>query len=73
MRQMSNEIPPMSPDGLYERIREILESAHTEIARTVNTAQVLSNWLIGRVIVEDEQQGQQRADYGENLLKNLPI
>jgi predicted nuclease of restriction endonuclease-like (RecB) superfamily len=67
---MSN-IPLMPPNDLYDRIREILESARTEIARTVNTAQVLSNWLIGRAIVEDEQQGQQRADYGENLLKKL--
>lgn len=67
---MSN-IPLIPPNDLYDQIRGILESARTEIARTVNTAQVLSNWLIDRAIVEDEQQGQQRADYGENLLKNL--
>ena len=68
-----SDISLTSPNDLSDRIREILESGRTEIARTVNTAQVLSNWLIGRAIVEDEQQGQQRADYGENLLKNLPI
>jgi predicted nuclease of restriction endonuclease-like (RecB) superfamily len=66
-----NNPPPIPPADLYGRIRGILESARTEVARTVNTAQVLSNWLIGREIVEEEQQGQQRADYGENLLKNL--
>jgi predicted nuclease of restriction endonuclease-like (RecB) superfamily len=62
---------PQPPDGLYSRIRDILESARTGIARTVNTAQVLSYWLIGREIIEEEQQGNQRAKYGENLLKNL--
>jgi len=67
---MSN-IPITPPNDLYAQIQEILASARTEIARIVNTAQVLSNWLIGQAVVEDEQQGQHRADYGENLLKNL--
>ena len=42
---------------LYERIRQILESARTNVARTVNTTQVVANWLIGREIVEEEQTG----------------
>jgi predicted nuclease of restriction endonuclease-like (RecB) superfamily len=66
-----SEIQSTPPDGFYDRIRDILESARTGVVRTVNTAQVLSNWLIGREIVEAEQQGQNRADYGKNLLKNL--
>jgi predicted nuclease of restriction endonuclease-like (RecB) superfamily len=60
-----------SPDAFYEQICNILNAAQTNIARTVNTAQVLSHWLIGREIIEAEQQGQARADYGENLIKNL--
>jgi predicted nuclease of restriction endonuclease-like (RecB) superfamily len=66
-----SEIQSTPPDGFYDRILDILESARTGVVRTVNTAQVLSNWLIGREIVDEEQQGQHRADYGENLLKNL--
>jgi predicted nuclease of restriction endonuclease-like (RecB) superfamily len=62
---------PQLPDGLYTRIRDILESARLGVARTVNTAQVISYWLIGREILEEEQQGHQRAEYGEGLLKNL--
>jgi predicted nuclease of restriction endonuclease-like (RecB) superfamily len=65
------EIESTPPDGFYDRIRDILEAACTGVVRTVNTAQVLSNWLMGREIVEEEQQGQHRADYGENLLQNL--
>ena len=41
------------------------------IARSVNTTQVVANWLIGREIVEEEQKGQDRAEYGEELLKGL--
>jgi predicted nuclease of restriction endonuclease-like (RecB) superfamily len=56
---------------LYRRIREILEAARTGMARSVNTAQVVANWLIGREIVEEEQQGKRRAGYGERLLSDL--
>jgi hypothetical protein len=51
-----------SPDAFYEQICNILNAAQTNIARTVNTAQVLSHWLIGREIIEAEQQGQTRAE-----------
>jgi predicted GNAT family N-acyltransferase len=57
--------------NLYHRIREILESARTGVARTVNTTQVMANWLIGREIVEEEQRGKKRAGYGERLIANL--
>ena len=57
--------------SVYERIRQILESARTTVARSVNTTQVVANWLIGREIVEEEQRGRQRADYATGLLKGL--
>ena len=44
-----------SPAPIYERIRVILESARAGVARSVNTTQVVANWLIGREIVEEEQ------------------
>ena len=52
---MKNSSPATA---LYSRIREILESARTNVARSVNTTQVVSNWLVGREIVEEEQSGQ---------------
>lgn len=57
--------------AIYHRIREILESARTGVARTVNTTQLMANWLIGREIVEEEQRGKERAGYGEELLRQL--
>lgn len=56
---------------LYRRIREILDAARVGVARSVNTTQVVANWLIGREIVEDEQKGKRRAGYGERLLSDL--
>jgi len=59
------------PSRIYDRIRQILESARTSIARSVNTAQVMAYCLIGREIVEEEQKDQKRAGYGETLLQDL--
>ena len=59
------------PAALYGRVRDILQAARANIVRTVNTTQVVANWLVGREIVEAEQGGQQRADYGAELLAGL--
>ncbi|MBI3000692.1 MAG: hypothetical protein HYY46_19905 [Deltaproteobacteria bacterium] len=56
---------------LYQRIRQILESARAGVARSVNTTQVVANWLIGREIVVEEQRGEHRADYGKRLVEEL--
>ena len=71
MKKKPTSPPAKKKASLYERIRQILESARTNVSRTVNTTQVVSNWLIGREIVEEEQQGKRRAGYGENLLIDL--
>lgn len=59
------------PLPVYNRIRDIIESARAGAARSVNTAQVVSNWLIGREIVEEEQAGKAKAEYGARLLAEL--
>ena len=58
---------------LLARIRDIWESARTQAARSVNTAHVCANWLIGQQIVEAEQGGAKRAGYGKALLKELSV
>ncbi len=58
-------------DDTYYSIREILENARSTAYKTVNFVMVQAYWNIGRVIVEDEQKGKERADYGNYLLKNL--
>ena len=56
---------------IYQRVCEILESARTGISRTVNSTQVIANWLIRREIVEEEQRGEKRAEYGKRLIAEL--
>jgi predicted nuclease of restriction endonuclease-like (RecB) superfamily len=57
--------------AFYGRVLGILEAARAGVARTVNTTQVAANWLIGREIVDEEQRGQRRAEYGAKLLAEL--
>ena len=59
------------PTNLYRRIHGILESTRHHLARSVNTTQVISSWLIGREIIEEEQKGEGRAAYGARLLDQL--
>ena len=63
--------PKVATGALYDRIRDILESARANVARTVNTTQVVANWFIGREIVEEEQRGKRRAEYGLQLVAQL--
>ena len=65
------DVSPSREEHLYTRVVGILEDAHSRISRTVNTAMVHSYWLIGREIVQVEQQGKKRAEYGEQLMRRL--
>jgi predicted nuclease of restriction endonuclease-like (RecB) superfamily len=59
------------PEALLGRIRAILESARSHVARSVNTTQVVANWLVGREIVVEEQQGSRKAEYGKRIITEL--
>jgi len=56
---------------LIESIGAILKEARSRIATAVNTTLVKTYWNIGRYIVEFEQNGSERAEYGSNLLGRL--
>ena len=60
-----------SEGALFDRVVSILEDARTHVSRTVNSAMVVAYWLIGREIVEEEQQGAERAEYGRELIEAL--
>ena len=57
--------------NLVSEIRSIIESARTNAVRSVDFCRVQMYWQIGRRIVEEEQGGQARAEYGKSLIKNL--
>lgn len=56
---------------LISDLASLIEQGRKAAVRYVNTALVATYWLIGRRIVEYEQKGKERAEYGEALLKNL--
>ncbi len=57
--------------GLVERIGDILSHARSRAVSEINKAQVMAYWEIGREIVEFEQKGEVRAEYGAELLNKL--
>lgn len=69
-KNMSKELM-QNIEGLYRRIREILDNARNKVYRTANFEMVLAYRNVGREIVEEEQQGKDRADYGTYLLTEL--
>lgn len=56
---------------LLHDIRLLLTQARQTLVQSVNIAMVQTYWQIGRLIVEDEQQGQARAEYGKQVLVQL--
>ena len=61
---------PESPDRLLSDIRNLIEQARQQVARTVNSAMVALYWQIGRRIREDVLH-EQRAEYGEQIVATL--
>ena len=69
--KLSETIP--SVDLTYQSIREILGKARSAVYRSINFTMVLAYWNIGKVIVDDEQHGKERAEYGKALIKELSL
>jgi|SRR5438270_158773 len=63
--------PSVEYGGLIGGIGELLEAARRNAARAVNALMTATYWEIGRRIVEFEQRGKKRAEYGEELLQRL--
>ena len=58
-------------DNLYERVSYHINTAHQNLQRSINTEMVKTYFLIGKEIVEEEQQGKKRAEYGKAILNHL--
>lgn len=58
-------------DSFFDAIRDLIAGARTTVSRGVDLIQVHTNFEIGRRIVEEEQHGQDRAAYGQEILKEL--
>jgi len=58
-------------DMLASRIEALITEARTKVVSFVNTAMVYTYYEIGRMIVEDEQGGEERAEYGKRILQKV--
>lgn len=71
-KSLTPKRPPLaSYDTVRDEIARLLESARRTSARSVNAIMTRTYWEIGRRIVEFEQAGEKRAEYGSELLKRL--
>ncbi|MGK5093062.1 PDDEXK nuclease domain-containing protein [Deltaproteobacteria bacterium TL4] len=57
--------------SFHSDIKNILEQARGKVRSAVNAAMVEAYWLMGQRIVEEEQQGQLKAEYGKRLIEDL--
>ena len=61
----------LTKNNFYQEIKELLYSAKNRVYQTINTTMTQTYFQIGKRIVEEEQGGKTRAEYGSALLKNL--
>jgi len=68
-----NEPISMRPEGdnLFDRVVSILEQARSNAVRAVNNNMVIAYWLIGREIIQEIQAGDERAEYGKQVIEQL--
>lgn len=58
-----------SEEVFVTNLKEIVTAARRYAYKSVNLAQVVSNWLIGKRVTEQEKQGQERAEYGKRIVQ----
>ena len=63
----------LTNNNIYQEIKELLYSAKNRVYQTINTTMTQTYFQIGKRIVEEEQGGEIRAEYGKSLLKLLSV
>ena len=58
-------------DALYNRVHAHIQRAKEQVVQSIDHEMLKTYWLIGRDIIEEEQEGEHRASYGKELLKNI--
>ena len=63
--------PKKKDDKLFENIKQLLNHAKRKVVQLIDTTIVATYFEVGKLIIEDEQQGKKRAEYAKETLKNL--
>ena len=72
-KRQGKSIVKVARGKFYESVAEVLRNARSNAYRTVNFIMVEAYWTVGKMIVEEEQQGKERAEYGAFIIGNLSI
>ena len=70
---MNDDSSNIGYDTVLSDVIDLLESARRASARTINSIITATYWKIGRRVVEFEQGGEKRAEYGRELLQQLSV
>lgn len=68
---MDKPVSPQKNDKFFENVARLVEQARRFVSRTIDLTMCATNFEVGRMIVEKEQDGESRAEYGSKLLAGL--
>ena len=71
MAKKKENVPAKAVESLFNKVSNLIEQARVRVATAMNVAEVYTKYQIGRLIVEDEQKGKYRAEYGKQILSKL--
>jgi hypothetical protein len=58
-------------NALFDKISKLIDNARKQVSAAVNVTEVYTRYHIGQYIIEEEQDGNYRAQYGKKILANL--
>ena len=71
MLMKGTEITEVKVDALFEKIAGLIEESRKKVSSAINIAEVYTKYNVGRYIIEHEQEGNYKAAYGKQVLKQL--
>jgi len=71
LKECDEEMSELQNQTIIREIKKILYTARENVSKAVNNELLLAYWNIGRIIIEYEQAGANKAEYGKKLLKTL--
>jgi len=66
-----SKVQQYNQTDLFNKVASLLKEARQSVVQTVNKTMVYTYFEIGRMIIEEEQNGKERAEYGKQILKEL--
>ena len=71
MKQNIEILKVGNTDDIFKDVQNIIEQTRNYAYQAVNVAMVQRNWLLGKRIADEELQGENRAEYGKEIIKRL--